>query len=143
MLAPTDTKTKALILILLLAMPSFAGDANSRQREDRRCKSNPKLIGACFRIHGRAYFSNGTPDFRIWRVGTKRVLGVTATSTADDAEDPIVPAKLLRAFHATASNPFGNDVFGDFEVCHSLPSAKARCVQSAEHLVVQHLNTRK
>lgn len=112
-----------------------------------RCKSNPKLIGACFRIHGRAYFSNGTPDFRIWRVGTKRVLGVTATSTADDAEDPIVPAKLLRAFHATASNPFGNDVFGDFEVCPFTPERKGEmqmvCVQSAEHLVVQHLNTRK
>jgi hypothetical protein len=73
------------------------------------CKNSPKLVGACYIVHGRATWGNGTPALRIWPVGTKRMLGVTADKIADDADDPIIPKQL-------AFDP-SKKAFGDFEVC--------------------------
>jgi hypothetical protein len=73
------------------------------------CKNSPKLMGACYVVHGRATYGNGTPALRIWLVGTKRMLGVTADKIADDSDDPIVPKQLV-------FDP-SKKAFGDFEVC--------------------------
>lgn len=120
-------EVKALVVILLFAMPIFA--------QVRECKNNPKVIGACYVVHGRATYGSGTPALRIWPVGTKRMLGVTAESIADDADDPIAPKDMLR---------FNSDVeaiFGDFEVCPFTPERKGHmqmvCVQSATKLAIK------
>jgi hypothetical protein len=79
-------------------------------------------------------FTNGTPDLRIWIVGTKHYLGVTARAEADDAENPLLPEnvrKKMKGFHTT--------IYGDFEVCpftDEKPNAMTMvCVESASHLI--------
>jgi hypothetical protein len=119
---------KVIALIIALSASAFS--------QSRQCKSNPKVIGACYLIHGRATVGSGTPALRIWPVGTKRMLGVTAGPIADDADDPIAPEDMMR---------FTNDVeaiFGNFEVCPFTPERKGHmqlvCVQSATKLFIKH-----
>jgi hypothetical protein len=114
--------------ILLFAVPVFG--------QSRQCKSNPKVVGACYIVHGRATFGPGTPALRIWPVGTKRMLGVTAGPIADDADDPIAPNEML------IFTPDVEGIFGDFEVCPFTPERKGHmqmvCVESAKNIVVKH-----
>jgi hypothetical protein len=44
------------------------------------CKGDPDLTGACCTVHGRLSAWNGTPTYRILRIGTRRILGVQMTS---------------------------------------------------------------
>lgn len=97
--------------------------------ELRPCKSDPDVVAECFVVHGRYSFWNGNPSFRIWHVGTHRILGVV------DDESPIVAPDLWKA------TSVDKVVWGDFEVC---PFTKRRpdemqrvCVESATHLFVQ------
>jgi hypothetical protein len=57
-------------------------------------------------VHGRLSFYNGTPSWRIWVVGTKRLLGVRQSGN----EVPDVPKELLNLISP------GKDVFADFTV---------------------------
>lgn len=91
------------------------------------CRSDPDIVGACFRIHGRIAMYNGTPTLRIWRIGTDRLLGV------DD--DVPVPEPLSRQLD------WDVNTYADFEVC---PFTRERegemqkvCIESAEHIVVR------
>jgi len=97
------------------------------------CKSNPALVGACFTIHGRIMAANGTPGMRIWRVGTKRILGVLPS------EDEIVP-EPLKEYLKRYFGPLTN-IYGDLLVC---PFTEPRpgemqmvCIEAASHLVVE------
>lgn len=88
------------------------------------CKTDPDIIGACFTVHGRLSIWNGTPSLRIWRIGTKRILGV---------HNEILPEAV--------AHRMGWDVeaYGDFTVC---PFTEERpgemqmvCIESAENVV--------
>ncbi len=123
-------KLKSIVVLtglLGIAAPCFT--------QVRQCKENPKLVSACYAVHGRATFGPGTPALRIWPVGTKRMLGVTAGPVADDADDPICPQKMLQFTSGS------EEIFGDFEVCPFTPKTKGAmqmvCVESASHLVVK------
>ena len=97
------------------------------------CKTNSKLVGACYVIHGRATYGNGTPALRIWPLGTNRILGVTAGRVADDADEPLTPPELR-------FDP-SKQAFGDFEVCPFTPERKGQmqmvCVQAVTNLVLR------
>jgi hypothetical protein len=130
------TLISVLICVCVTVGNSWGQQQSAAHNSERACKKNPKIVSQCFQIHGRAFTSDGTPDLRIWRVGTKRIVGVTASATADDAEDPIAPDNLLRAL--------GTDqhfVFGDFEVCPFTPEREGQmqmvCVERAENLVTK------
>ena len=118
---------KAFAAIFLFAIPIFG--------QTRDCKGNPKVVGACYVVHGRATYGDGTPALRIWPVGTKRMLGVTAGPVADDADDPIAPSNMLKSPNDIEA------IFGDFEVCPFTPERKGHmqmvCVQSATKLVIK------
>jgi hypothetical protein len=78
------------------------------------------------------FVANGTPALRIWRAGTRRVLGVVG------GEQPAVP-DFVRSLVSFRSN-----LYADFTVC-PLTRARSRemqlvCVESAEHLVVETLD---
>jgi hypothetical protein len=120
---------KCLILIALLTIPVLS--------ETPRCKGNPKVVGECFTVHGRARFGSGTPSLRIWPIGTKRMLGVAAGPVADDADAPICPNEMLR---------WPAEEYGDFEVCPFTEEKPGHmqmvCVESVSHLIVHDHSTK-
>jgi len=118
---------KYVLTIVLLIIPAFG--------EQPKCKGNPQVVAACYTVHGRATFGPGTPALRIWPVGTKRMLGVTAGPIADDADDPIAPENFAIPNNAVA-------IYGDFEVCPFTPERKGFmrrvCVESASRIFVEY-----
>jgi hypothetical protein len=121
------TSVSLLLMIFVVAIPTFAAQA--------KCKGNPKVIGACYFVHGRVNLGADTVRLRLWRVGTKRILGVAAGPSTDDAGDPIFPQNLR--FESEDET-----IYGDFEVC---PFTRERegamqfvCIESASHLIVEH-----
>jgi hypothetical protein len=117
---------KLILVILAMAIPVLASQP--------KCEGNPKVIGACYSVHGRLSRGADTVILRLWPVGTKRILGITGGPTLDDADAAIRPQNL--------KFPFGDeDIYGDFEVCPFTPERKGVmqfvCIESASHLVVK------
>jgi hypothetical protein len=124
-------KVATVMEIFLLAIFAAFATPPPGGQQGRSCKENPELVGQCFKVHGRVRIGNGTPQMRIWRIGTDRVMGVLPS------EDEIIPENLRDAFQGD----FYKDVYGDFEVC---PFTKRKpeemqmvCVESASHLVIK------
>jgi hypothetical protein len=86
------------VALLATAIPAEAG-----------CRDHPDLVGPCVRIHGRAALYNGNPTVRIWKVGTRRLLGVTARCQPPACEP--LPSVLRDALD------WEHGVFADFVVC--------------------------
>jgi hypothetical protein len=85
----------------------------------------------------------GTPAFRLWKIGTNRILGIYSGPWAylhedelGDNEHPEFPANVKREF-----SPGNNRIFADFEVCPLEPEKKgwmqAACIESAKNIVVE------
>ncbi len=106
-----------------------------------KCKGNVKLVGDCFTVHGRIQAGNGTPSIRIWRVGTKRMLGVPAGEEDGDPDVASLPDVIYK------TNIRDQNVFGDFLVCpltKEEPGAMQMvCVESVTHLVLSPFEPRK
>lgn len=97
--------------------------------KDGKCEQNPKLVGKCFVVHGRLRFYNGAPSARIWKIGTKRLLGV---------HESVLPGQL-----GSKMTSFNTEAFGDFRVC---PLSKGRpgvmqivCIESTKNVRYKHL----
>jgi hypothetical protein len=122
------------VLPFVVIFASFANGALGDEVESA-CKNSSKLIGQCFTVHGRLSLWNGTPGVRIWRVGTKRIIGVFDASGEEDGGDavPRSVAKLL------APDPYRTDVYGDYEVCpfdrERLGVMQNVCIAETSHLV--------
>jgi hypothetical protein len=94
-------------LVLLLVGSSMRSSAGSF---DKSCREHPQLISRCFTIRGRLAVYNGAPALRIWKIGTKRMLGVSEQRFAIAGFRNIpeeVQAKIDQ-------NKF---LYGDFVVC--------------------------
>lgn len=113
----------AAIVGCLIGLPLHAADTGS----DLRCQVRTDLAGPCYTIRGRMFVANGTPGVRIWRVGTKRVLGVVP------AENEIAPRSLLDRLG------FGTMIYGNFTVCPLTPDREGWmqmvCVEAATDLL--------
>src|SRR5664279_1330199 len=111
---------KRVIVTLLLSAPLLASQPV--------CKPNPKVIGACYVVHGRLGLGGDTVTLRLWPVGTKRMLGATGGSVPDDAVDPICPSGLKLPSESEV-------IYGDFEVCPFTQDRKGAmqmvCIESA------------
>jgi len=107
----TPRRAARLVLVLLVLVvgaagrPAFAADG---------CATRDDLAGPCFRMRGRAALYNGNPTVRIWRVGTRRLLGVSASRCVPPACEPL-PADLRRALD------WDHPVFADFTLCPLTP----------------------
>jgi hypothetical protein len=117
----------AAIIILLAVTYSFAKDS------PLACKTRRDLVGACHMVHGRLMFYNGTPSFRIWIVGTNRLLGVHEIEFGDNSERPLMPERIV------GLAGMEHEVYADFDVC-PLTKQEPRtmqmvCVASARHVV--------
>jgi hypothetical protein len=103
------------------------------------CKT-PENAAACYWAHGRLSVYSGTPSFRLWKIGTHRILGIYSGPDAAkrdelDNEHPEIPVNVRRVF-----KPFANQIFADFEICPLEPdvagSMQAACIESAKNIVV-------
>ena len=92
----------ALLALCLLAQ------APASDTEVPSCRKDPRVIAACFQVHGRLSNWNGNPTSRIWIVGTKRMLGLR-----EGTELPPALEKRLC--------DFDQEVYGDFEFCPFTP----------------------
>ena len=116
--------------IALVLLTVFAGPAR------QPCQASPNLVGGCVLVHGRLRAYNGNPTFRIWPVGTKRLLGVTGVHPG---EEPIMPTDLDASFD--------RDIYADFEVCpftRQEPGVMQRvCIESSRNRVTIPSRVRK
>jgi hypothetical protein len=133
---------RALLLLPLLCV-GFVLAATPQQPAKRKvaCKT-PANANGCYWTHGRLSIYNGNPTFRLWKIGTHRLLGIYSgpgfgplDAGLNDEDDLELPANLEKYDFTKVS------VFGDFEVC-PLASEKqgrmqAACIESAKNLVFE------
>jgi len=132
-------------LILALAMCALAAQALPQATAKRKspCKT-PENAASCYWTHGRLAFYNGNPPYRLWKIGTKRVLGIFSGPSIwpphdqRDQFNPELPANLERVFR-----PPNNRIFADFEVCPLDPERPGwmqdACIESTKNIFVQEL----
>jgi len=105
------------------------------------CKT-PEIAPMCYWARGRLGFASGRPPFRIWKVGTKRILGVYGgpsrypPRTDRDDAFPGFPASVAKVYR-----PPDNILYADFEICPLEPERKgemqAVCIESAKNIFVE------
>ena len=66
-----------LVLFLLLSGSVVSGESVASVAGEKSCRQHPQLIGKCFTVRGRLSVYNGAPALRLWKVGTRRVLGIS------------------------------------------------------------------
>ncbi len=88
----------------------------------QNCKTNPDIVGSCFKIRGRISEWNGSLTTRIWPVGTNRVLALYGT----------LPGAIKERYS------FDVNVFADLEVCPFEKDAPGEmrlvCIESAKNI---------
>src|SRR6266851_4766894 len=99
----------------------------------KSCRQHPQLIGKCFNMRGRLSVYNGAPAVRLWRIGTRRVMGISEQRFSQSGYRNL-PEDLLKQLNVES------ELFGDFLVCPFTP-AKPRemqlvCIESAKNVVV-------
>jgi hypothetical protein len=116
---------------VVLALTCFASKPVAAQHAEK-CKGNPRLVGSCFKFHGRLTLYGADLVLRIWPIGTDRELDVTSKPDTDGYWVPDSVEKML---------DLGVQIYGDFEVC---PLTKKKpgtiqtvCVESGQHLIVK------
>jgi len=110
-------------LLLLLALVGIASRVHAKNAP--RCEGNSAVGGECFVVHGRLSVWNGNPTFRIWPVGTRRMLGVRNEFELPSELDPYL-------------GYFDDVVYADFKVCPLTPPKEGVmqivCVESAANI---------
>jgi hypothetical protein len=127
----------AFVFVSVTAMLLAPDSTSAHEPKVRPCKGDSGIVGECFTVHGRyALYNGGSPQTRIWIIGSKRLLGVEDLVEGED--DPWIPANLKSHLRP------GIDIFGDFEVCplskEQAGAMRMVCVESASRLVIKDRN---
>lgn len=134
-------------LTTALALCALGAQAVPQAAPKRKipCKT-PENAASCYWTHGRLNFANGAPSYRIWKIGTKRILGVYSgpltypPRTDKDSQLAEFPPEIDKVFR-----PPENAVYADFEICPLEPERKgemqAVCIESAKDIVVDGLKS--
>jgi hypothetical protein len=130
-------------LILALALCALAAQAVPQATAERKipCKT-PENAASCYWTHGRLSIYNGNPSLRVWKIGTKHLLGIYGgpstfpPRTSEDSESPELPPNLENLDGALE----GGEIFADFEVCPLRPEhphqMQPACIESAKNIFV-------
>lgn len=145
-------------LISTLAFCAVAAQALPQAAPKRKipCKT-PEIAASCYWTHGRLSLYNGNPSLRLWKIGTKRILGIYSGPHSErydplDNEHPELPANLDRAYEAEYKRRLAvkdpdaglpEPVFADFEVCPLEPEREgemqAVCIEAVKNIFVEKL----
>ncbi len=114
------------------------------------CKT-PEIAHSCYWARGRLSLANGNPSYRLWKIGTNRLLGIYSGPAAFngraqgnyalDNERPQLPSNVEDTLWNSVKGPWPNILYGDFEVCplngEKPETMQAACIESAKNLVVK------
>lgn len=125
--------TRSVILVLLFCCVALSSQT-APQQNMKSCRSHPKLTGKCFNVRGRLSVFNGAPALRIWKIGTRRMLGVSEQRFSDpDVRN--VPATVQRELNQDV------ELFGVYTVCPFTPARQGEmqlvCIDKVKNLVVR------
>ena len=118
-------------------IPVYSAPCFSQAKPHPGCSPIPYAKAPCFAVHGLLQGSNGVPAVRLWRSGTKRVLGIVG-GDGDPAAADLIPEPLNTQM---STNTVGwlRSVDANFRVC---PLAAERagwmqpvCLVGATHVV--------
>src|SRR5256885_327201 len=122
------------VLLILTASSGMWAQSPAPKAKEKSCREHPQLIGNCFTVRGRLSIYNGTPALRVWRVGTRRMLGISEQRFSV-AGYRNVPEYIERQTNQNVA------IFGDFLVC---PFTRSRpgemqlvCIEAGKSLVVR------
>jgi hypothetical protein len=118
-------------------VPVYTAPCFSRQQPSAGCAAISDAKAPCFTVHGLLQGSNGVPGIRMWRIGTRRVLGIVGGDGSPAADD-LVPRRLYAQMQ-TETPGWLRSVDAQFRVC-PLATEKAGwmqpvCIVSASHVV--------
>jgi hypothetical protein len=126
--------SRSIVFVLLVAGIVMPSPSPAIQSQEKSCRQHPQIVGKCFTVHGRLSVYNGAPAMRIWKVGTKRMLGISEQLFAVDG---------YRNVPETIQNQLNQNVeiFGDFLVCPftrpKVGEMQMVCVEEGKNLKVQ------
>jgi hypothetical protein len=125
---------KLAIISALALLTVGSAIHSSARRFEKSCREHPQLVSNCFKLRGRLAVYNGAPALRIWKIGTKRMLGVSEQRFAIDGVRNVpedVQAKIDQ-------NKF---LYGDFLVCpFTAPRSNEMqlvCIESVANLRIK------
>jgi len=128
------TLRRLALLFLLLASSNISEQSPSSKGKEKSCRLHPQLIGRCFTVHGRLSVYNGAPALRIWKIGTRKMLGISGQRFAL-AGYRNVPEDIESQVNQDVA------LVGDFVVC---PFTRSRpgemqlvCIESGKNVVVR------
>jgi hypothetical protein len=121
---------------------AILGTASDASKRKIPCKT-PANAASCYWTRGRLAAYNGTPEIRLWKIGTSRLLGIYSGPSVDrrslDNENPELPANIQERFVF-----FSNRIFADFEVCPLEPERRgwmqAACIESGKNIRLEEFN---
>jgi hypothetical protein len=118
-------------------IPVYSAPCFSQPKPHAGCAPIPYARAPCYSVHGILQGSNGVPAVRLWRSGTKRVLGIVG-GDGDPAADGLIPEPLNTQMTTTTPG-WLRSVDADFRVC-PLAAEKAGwmqpvCLVGATHVV--------
>ena len=124
-------------IALVFVTSATAGPPQDSEKRKVACKT-AENTKTCYWTHGRLLAANGNPSYRLWKIGTHRVLGIYSGPGAEkadelDNEHPELPANLGKY------DLLKTTIFGDFEVC-PLEAEKeghmqSACIESAKKII--------
>ena len=124
--------THVIAVLVLISATSLAQEVGP-QRALRPCRAQPALVGKCFRVYGRLALYNGAPTIRLWRAGSRRVLGVSGSYAREGYTS--IPEELERRLS------WETELWGDYLVC---PYTRRRagemqmvCIESGERIAAR------
>ena len=132
---PTMRRAAVLTTLFILITPTGMS-SQDRPKRKLACKT-PENSKSCYWTRGRLTWGNGTPAVRLWKIGTRRVLGIysgpSGLRSDMDNEEPDLPQNLRRKF-----KPGDAPIFGEFEVCpleeEKPGQMQEACIESAKNI---------
>jgi hypothetical protein len=122
------------LLLLVIASANVLPQSPAPERKEKSCSEHPQLVGRCFTVHGRLSIYNGSPALRIWKLGTRRVLGIS-DQRFSVAGYRNVPVDIERQINQDVA------IFGDFLVCPFTRSKPREmqlvCIETGKNLVIR------
>jgi hypothetical protein len=102
----------------------------------------PENASMCYWTRGRLSYYLANPPYRVWKTGTKRILGIYSGPSVWppkdqwDQDNPEFPANVKAAF-----DQLSNKLFADFEICPLEPERAGwmqhACIESAANIFVE------